>query len=124
MPTARRLLRLSLIALPLSLAAVAPARAADDYKLGPDSQRQEGVPQGTVTQHKLTGSKVFPGTERDYWVYVPAQYDGKEPACVMVFQDGGGFVSDKGGYRATVVMDNLIHRKELPVTVGVFVYPG
>lgn len=101
-----------------------PAFAVDDYKLGADSQRVEGVPQGKVTPFRFIRSKVFPGTERDYFVYVPAQYDGKTPACVMIFFDGGGFQNDKGGYRATVVMDNLIHRKEMPVTIGVFVNPG
>ena len=77
----------------LTLASFAPA--ADDYKLGPDSERQDGVPQGKVTKHKWK-SKIFPGTERDYWVYVPAQYDGKTPACVMVFQDGGGYAGREG----------------------------
>ena len=57
----------------------------EEYKLGPDSMRQEGVPTGTVSKD-VWRSKVFPGTVRDYWVYVPAQYDGKKPACVMVFQ--------------------------------------
>src|SRR5687768_1987325 len=75
-----------------------PARAA--YELTADSKPQEGVPEGKVTKHRWTTSKVFPGTERDYWVYVPAQYDGKTPACVMVFQDGEGFVNREGGYRA------------------------
>jgi sugar lactone lactonase YvrE/enterochelin esterase-like enzyme len=97
---------------------------ATDYPLGPDSNVQPGVPQGKVTQHKWTSNKIFPGTERDYWVYVPAQYDGSQPACVMVFQDGGGFVKPDGQYRATVVMDNLIHKKEMPVTIGVFIDPG
>ena len=69
--------------------------AADDYKLGPDSERHDGVPDGKVTQHKWN-SNVFPGTEREYWVYVPAQYDAKEPACVMVFQDGGGYQVRRG----------------------------
>ena len=42
---------------------------------------------------------MFEGTERDCWVYVPAQYDGKTPACVMVFQDGAGYVHVEGaGY--------------------------
>ena len=31
---------------------------------------------------------------RDYWVYVPAQCKADKPACVMVFQDGGGFVNE------------------------------
>ncbi len=73
------------------------ANAADDYKLGPDSQRQPDVPRGTVTKDTWE-SKIFPGTVRDYWVYVPAQYDGKTPACVMVFQDGGAYVNEGGSF--------------------------
>ena len=56
------------------------ARAHDVYELGPDSQRQDGVPEGKVTQHEWTSRRVFPGTVRDYWVYVPSQYTGEEPA--------------------------------------------
>jgi enterochelin esterase family protein len=111
------------LAVTVLLLTALPARAADDYKLGPDSQEQAGVPKGTVTKYSWT-SEVFPGTVRDYWVYVPAQCDGKEPACVMVFQDGGGYVNPKGQFRAPVVFDNLIHKKEMPVTVGVFINPG
>lgn len=70
--------------------------AAEPYELGPDSQRQEGVPVGNVTQHKWMDSKLFSGTERDYWVYVPQQYDATKPACVMVFQDGRNYVNEKG----------------------------
>ena len=98
-------------------------RAADDYKLGPDSMVQKGVPRGKVMKHSWT-SQIFPGTVRDYWVYVPAQYDASKPACVMVFQDGGGYVSTNGSYRVPMVFDNLIHRKEMPVTIGVFINPG
>ena len=68
---------------------------ADEYTLGRDSERQPGVPRGAVTQYSWT-SKIFPGTVRDYWVYVPAQYDARKPACVMVFQDGGGYVKEDG----------------------------
>jgi enterochelin esterase-like enzyme len=94
-----------------------------DYKLGPDSMRQEGVPRGTVTKSQWR-SKIFPGSVRDYWVYVPAQYDGKKPACVMVFQDGGGYVKEDGDMRVPVVFDNLIHKGEMPVTIGIFIDPG
>ena len=100
------------------------AIAADDYAFGPDSERQPGVPEGKVAGPIRFKSKVFEGTERDYWVYVPAQYKAEEPACVMVFQDGGSYVNAKGQFRAPVVMDNLIHKKEMPVTVGIFVSPG
>lgn len=95
-----------------------------DYPLGPDSKRQDGVPSGKVTQYRWENSRLFPGTVRDYWIYVPAQYNGSEPACVMVFQDGGGFVNEKGRWQAPVVMDNLIHRGEMPVTIGIFINPG
>lgn len=100
-----------------------PALAADDYKLGPDSQPQDGIPQGKVTKHSWT-SHIFDGTVRDYWVYVPAQYDGQSPACVMVFQDGGAYVNPKGEFRVPVVFDNLIAKKEMPITIGIFINPG
>ncbi|MDX1951260.1 MAG: SMP-30/gluconolactonase/LRE family protein [Verrucomicrobiota bacterium] len=97
--------------------------AIDDYKHGPDSMPKEGVPQGKVTQYQWT-SKIFPGTVRDYWVYVPSQYKAETPACVMVFQDGGGYINPKGDYRVPIVFDNLIHQKEMPVTIGIFINPG
>lgn len=111
--------------LPFALAGLiaAPALAIDDYKLGPDSQPQD-VPHGEVKKAVFDHSQVFPGTTRDYWVYVPKQYDPAKPACLMVFFDGGGSVKPDGGTRATVVMDNLIAKKEMPVTIGVFVNPG
>lgn len=95
----------------------------EDYPLTPDSKRQPGVPEGKLIQRKHT-SKIFPGTVRDYWIYVPAQYSGDAPAAVMIFQDGGGFVSEKGRWQAPVVLDNLIHKKDLPVTIGIFINPG
>jgi enterochelin esterase family protein len=113
----------------LLVAAGAPAQDAKPpdekelYKLGPDSQRQEGVPKGTVTKHSWK-SRVFPKTERDYWVYVPAQLDAAAPAAVMVFQDGGSYVSETGAFRVPVVFDNLIHKKEIPPVVGLFINPG
>ncbi|MDA7865048.1 alpha/beta hydrolase-fold protein [bacterium] len=95
-----------------------------DYPLTADSRPQPGVPKGTVTQHRWERSQVYPGTVRDYWIYVPAQYDAAKPACLMVFQDGGGYVNEKGHSRVPTVFDNLIHKKEMPITIGVFVNPG
>lgn len=98
---------------------------ADDsqYQLGEDSFVKEGVPQGKVTEHEWR-SQVFEGTVRRYSVYVPAQYDGSKPAAVMVFQDGHTYVDPKGQFRATTVMDNLIHAGDMPVTIGIFIDPG
>jgi enterochelin esterase-like enzyme len=94
------------------------------YAYGPDSSRQPGVPRGTILDDVWTASRVFPGTSRRYWVYVPAQYSASEPASLMVFQDGHMYLDPDGEIRAPVVFDNLIHRGEMPVTIGVFVDPG
>jgi enterochelin esterase-like enzyme len=107
-------------------AALACAAPLDDvYKLGPDSQAQEGVPEGKIIGPLTLESKsVYPGTSRNYWVYVPAQYDKEKAACLMVFQDGHFFVNTKGEYRIPIVFDNLIYRREMPVTIAVFINPG
>ena len=106
-----------------ALAAVSVAFASDVYTLGADSMPQEGVPRGAVTRYHWS-SKIFPGTERDYWLYVPKQYDPGKPACVMVFQDGGTYVNTNGQFRVPVVFDNLIAKKEMPATIGIFINPG
>src|SRR6185436_16141694 len=93
------------------------SRAADDYVPGPDSNPQEGVPKGEVIKDTFDQSKIFPGTWREYWVYVPKQLERAQPAPVMVFQDGIQ-------YKAPVVFDNLIHKKEIPPLVGIFVMHG
>jgi enterochelin esterase-like enzyme len=84
---------------------------------GPDSRVQPGVPTGEVIKGEFDKSAVYPGSWREYWVYVPAGLDRSRPAPVMVFQDGIQ-------YNAPVVFDNLIHRKAIPPIVGVFVMHG
>lgn len=97
--------------------------AADDYKPGPWAEPKENVPKGKVTEATWE-SKVFAGTNRKYWTYVPAQYDGSTPACVMIFQDGEWYQQPKGQYRVPIVMDNLIDAGKLPVIIAVFINPG
>jgi len=48
---------------------------------------------------------------------VPKQYDPAKPACVYVNQDGVQ-------YNAPAVFDELIAKKEMPVTIGVFIMHG
>jgi sugar lactone lactonase YvrE/enterochelin esterase-like enzyme len=81
------------------------------------SGQESPWPKGEVTQHAFEQSKIFPGTVRDYWVYVPQQYKPDKPACVYVNQDGIQ-------YNAPAVFDELIHKGEMPVTIGVFVMHG
>lgn len=90
----------------------------------PNRVLQAGVPQGKVTSGKFSDSQIFPGTQRDFSVYVPAQYKADKPASLMVFMDGRGYANPKGSYRVPVVFDNLIHQKAMPVTIAVFVNPG
>src|SRR5207253_7439606 len=103
------------------LAATSFTQAADNAA---DRQLQPGVPQGKVTAGVFADSKIFPGTRRDYSVYVPAQYTADKPAALMVFMDGSGFANANGAFRVPVVFDNLIHQKAMPVTIAVFVNPG
>jgi enterochelin esterase family protein len=94
------------------------------YRLGPDSLPQEGVPMGEIRGPYTLPCAVYPGTQHTYWVYVPAQYDPAVPAALMVYQDGQAFKDEKGDMHAQNVMDNLIYRHEIPVMIGVFINPG
>ena len=94
------------------------------YRLGPDSLPQEGVPKGEIRGPFVLPSQAYPGTQHTYWVYVPKQYNPKVPAALMVYQDGQAFMAEKGDVRAQNVMDNLIYRREIPVMIGVFINPG
>lgn len=106
-----------IIAIILAMALSTSTQSQTNYPLTPDSQPQPGVPKGEVLKFSFDKSKVFPGTYRDYWVYVPAQYTPDKPACVYVNQDGVQ-------WQAPIVFDNLIHKKEMPITIGVFVMHG
>ena len=83
----------------------------------PATQKVAEEMRGEVIKFTMADSQVYPGTEREILVYVPQQYDGTKPACLLVCMDGIL-------YDATTVMDNLIATGEMPVTVGVFVNPG
>lgn len=109
----------------LCVPANALAQGLDDfYKLGPDSLQQDGVPHGKMVGPLTLPCNVYPGTAHTYWIYVPAQYDSSKPASLMVFNDGQAFKNETGDIRAQNVIDNLIHRREIPVMITVFINPG
>ncbi|MEO5561803.1 MAG: SMP-30/gluconolactonase/LRE family protein [Chitinophagaceae bacterium] len=87
------------------------------YPVDSASVEHAGVPKGELLKFTFDRSTIFPGTWREYWIYVPAQYRPDKPACVYVNQDGIQ-------WKAPTVFDNLIHRKEMPITIGVFITPG
>ena len=82
-----------------------------------DTGKSTSIPKGEVLNFSFDNSKIFPGTSRNYSVYIPKQYDSSKPACVYINQDGVQ-------YNAPAVFDKLIHEKQMPVTIGVFVTPG
>lgn len=89
----------------------------ESYPIDSASVEHAGVPKGEVLKFSFENSKIFPGTWREYWIYIPAQYRSDKPACVYINQDGIQ-------WKAPTVFDNLIYKNEMPVTIGVFVMPG
>jgi gluconolactonase len=112
-----RLKCLALILLFLVLTAASVSSFGQQQQQPASAPAAGNWPKGTVTKYTFDQSKIFPGTTREYWVYVPQQYDPARPACVYVNQDGLQ-------YNAPAVFDQLIAAKEMPVTVGIFVRPG
>ena len=91
---------------------------------GPDSYLEPGVPSGKLSEKLVHTSKIYDGMKSEYWVYVPAGYDPKVPAALMVFQDGAGYIHRDGNNPALNVIDNLIAQKKIPVMICVFINPG
>ncbi len=93
--------------------------AEPEFPLTAHSQPQPNVPKGTLLKDTYTAKEgsVFPGTQREYQIYLPADFDKTQPAAFMVFQDGVI-------YQAPVVFDNLIAKKDIPPLVGIFIKPG
>jgi len=97
---------------------------AETYPDHPDALKKPGVPEGKIEgpfDYVCTKPQTFPGTTRQYWIYVPAAYDKSKPACVLVCQDGVNLAKN---WKLPTVMDNLIHEKAMPVTIGIFLNPG
>lgn len=93
-------------------------------ELTPDHFPQEGVPKGELRGPFNFQSKIIEGTVRQYWLFIPAQYDASIPASVLVFQDGYRATNPKGSIRVPRVMENLIAKGDIPVTIGIFITPG
>ena len=89
--------------------AACPSRGTsqESYTTGPNSDSYEGIPQGKVSKHQWK-SKIYPNTIRDYYLYVPSQYNPAEASALMVFQDGHAYVDLQGQFKVPTVFDNLI----------------
>lgn len=91
---------------------------------GPEAYAQPGVPMGKLSEKIVHTSKIYDGMKNDYWIYVPAQYDPKTPAALMVVQDGGWYTDRDGKIPMLHMIDNLIAQKKIPVMICVFIDPG
>ncbi len=99
-------------------------RKPGDYPFTPDSLVQPGVTRGELRGPFEFHSRIFAGTVRRYWVYVPANYNPVESPNLLVFQDGQRATNPQGSLRIPTVLDNLIHRGDIPPTLGLFITPG
>lgn len=104
--------------------AKATMRKPGEYPFMADSLPREGVPKGRLEGPFEFRSQVFLGTVRQYWIWVPAQYNPKKPANVLVFQDGQRATNPEGSLRVPQAMENLIAQGKMPVTIGIFITPG
>ncbi len=102
-------------------AVLAAARMTAEPPPAAESAEQAGVPKGTLTAGRHVGKAIYPKVERDYWVYVPSQYDAGTPANFIVFQDGASYLKNTN---AATVLDNLIAKGDLAPTIAVFIQPG
>lgn len=112
----------NIAALTILMLSGTPSTAQEEfYPVPPEAEKQADVPEGKIEGPFALTSQTYPGTERKYWIYVPAQYDPQKPACSMIVQDGLNRAKE---WRLPQILDNLIHRKEVPPIIGVFVDPG
>jgi enterochelin esterase family protein len=101
-------------------------RRPGEYPVSAEALPQEGIPKGRLEGPFEFRSSIIPGTVRRYWIFVPAQYNDKkpQPANVLVFQDGQRATNPNGPLRLPQVMENLIGKGKMPVTIGIFITPG
>jgi enterochelin esterase family protein len=103
---------------------VAQIEVRTGLELTPYHSPQEGIPKGELKGPINFYSKIIDGTVRQYWLFIPAQYQASKPASVLVFQDGFRAQNPNGSIRAPQVLENLIAKGEIPVTIGIFISPG
>ena len=72
---------------------------------------------GEMINFEMNNSNIYPGTTRRITVYVPKEYDGEKPACLLV-------KLDKGEELIADHIDSLVAEGSMPVTIGVVVRPG
>ena len=96
----------------------------EHYEQAKEMEPTPGVPRGTLERFEWEESRIYPHTKRTITVYIPNSYNKGDEACLMVWQDGSRHADPNGTLRVGTVFDHLIHQKQMPVTIGVFIDPG
>lgn len=102
----------------------ADTRVAGEYSLTEDSLEHANVKRGKLEGPFEFRSTIIPNTVRRYWIYVPVNYSKKNPPNLLVFHDGQRAISSQGAFHIPTVLDNLIQKREIPSTLGIFITPG
>lgn len=69
-------------------------------------------------------SQIYAGTMRDYWVFIPKQYDPNKPANLMILQDGDAYFKQDSPMHMPQMLDKLIDDGKITATVCIFINPG
>lgn len=96
----------------------------EHYERAKETEPNADIPHGTLEKFSWEESHIYPRTQRTITVYIPKNYTKGDEACLMVWQDGSRHADPNGTLRVSTVFDHLIHQKQMPVTIGVFVDPG
>jgi enterochelin esterase family protein len=104
----------------------APLGAGGDTPgYNPDSYPKPGVPKGVLSEKSVITSRIYGGMTADYWIYASPGVNPREPAALMVWQDGNTLWQDLGGStRLFTVVENLVDQKLIPPMVHVLIAPG
>ncbi len=126
-----RYVTLALVSLVMALPVpgmLSTAMGAEPVPAAPKAVRglpsEQGVPRGRIFSFQMNHSKIYPGTTRKITVYVPAEYNARKPACVMVELDALILNLKRYDPISYRTFDNLIYKKQMPVTIAIGVSPG
>ena len=95
----------------------------EPYQLTWLSKERKNVPKGEIIKKTHKSKTVYPGVIRDYWIYVPANYDKKTESNLIIFQDGEWYLFGDE-FKAGIAFDNMMRFGLIPQTIGVFINPG
>lgn len=90
----------------------------EGYEIPPWTQPQPGVPEGTLEERVFESPAL--GDARRITLYLPARYRATRRYPLLMVHDGGDYLRFAA---LKTVLDNLIHRLEIPGLVAALMHP-